>query len=149
MTDLKILDDFKLNVQIQVAWIDMDSLGHVNSSKYFTYFETARVKYYENLGLLDYFKSNNISGVVAKTDCCYFVPLNYPDTIMVGARVTELKSDFFVMEYYIKSNMSGLAAIGEAEIAVFDFSSNKKIEIPENVSSKIINFEDNYFKSFH
>lgn len=54
MQNLKVLDDFNLKSEIQVVWIDMDVLGHVNSSKYFGYFETARIKYYEALGVLNF-----------------------------------------------------------------------------------------------
>ena len=57
MQDLKILNDFNLKVQVQITWADMDILGHVNSTKYFAYLETARIKYYEKLRLLNYFQS--------------------------------------------------------------------------------------------
>lgn len=142
MNNLKILDDFKFSCEFPVTWIDMDLLGHVNSSKYFTYIETARIKYYENLNFLEYFKVNNISGIVAKTECSYLIPLKYPDTITVGARITELTEYDFIMEYFVKSCSVGLAAIGEAEIVIFDFNKNQKIPIPNNIVDKIMQFEN-------
>lgn len=142
MKDLKILDDFNLKIQLQVAWVDMDMLKHVNSSKYFAYFEGARIKYYENLGLLEYFSKNNIAGVISRTECTYFVPLSYPDTLTVGARVTEIFKDKMVMEYFIKSELKGLAAIGDSETIFFEFASNKKIPIPKLVVDEISNFDN-------
>ena len=47
---LKIFDDYKIKVDIPVAWGDMDILQHVNSSVYFRYFECARVAYLEKIG---------------------------------------------------------------------------------------------------
>jgi acyl-CoA thioester hydrolase len=142
MMDLKILNDFKLKVQIQIAWADMDALGHVNSSKYFVYFETARIQYYEHLDLRKQFSVKNIAGVVARTECSYFVPLTYPDTITAGARVTSLSEDFLTMEYFIKSDIHGLVAIGEAEIVFYSFKIKSKIDIPANILSKIRKFEN-------
>ncbi|NVO08520.1 MAG: acyl-CoA thioesterase [Bacteroidales bacterium] len=142
MQDLKVLKDFKVKTQTQVRWVDMDILGHVNSSKYFTYFEVARIKYYEKLKLLEDFKKSNIAGVLSRTECSYLVPLNYPDTLTIGARVTEIFEYSMVMEYFIKSKSRGLSSIGEAEIIFYDFSTNKKIVIPKKVAEKIKKFEN-------
>jgi acyl-CoA thioester hydrolase len=142
MQDLKVLKDFKVKIQTQVRWVDMDILGHVNSSKYFTYFEAARIKYYEKLKLLEYFKKSNIAGVLSRTECSYLVPLNYPDTLTIGARVTEILEYSMVMEYFIKSKSRGLSSIGEAEIIFYDFSTNKKTIIPAKVVEKIKKFEN-------
>jgi len=67
----------------------MDALGHVNSSKYFSYFESARIKYYVNLGLLDFFKLNKIAGILSITYCTYFIPLTYTDNLTVGTSVAD------------------------------------------------------------
>lgn len=142
MQDLKVLDDFLLKAQIQVAWVDMDVLGHVNSSKYFTYFETARIKYYEKLELFDYFNMNKIYPVVARTECSYFVPLVYPDNLVVGAKISDLKKEMLFMEYFIKSELNGLSAFGEAEIAFYSFKNKKRISVPQIVTDKIIKFEN-------
>lgn len=146
MRDLKILNDFKLKVQIQIAWVDMDILGHVNSTKYFAYFESARIKYYEKLGLLNYYSLHNIAGILSKTECSYLVPLNYPDTLTVGARVTELFEDHMIMEYFVKSELHGLSAIGESEIVFYNFKTNRKISVPKKVADEIIKFENDKVK---
>ena len=146
MRDLKIFDDFNLKVQIQVAWVDMDALGHVNSSKYFAYFETARIKYFENLGLLKYFSLHKIAGVLSKTDCNYFIQLSYPDILTVGARVTNLFKEHIIMEYFIKSELHGLSTIGESEIVFYDYKTNNKISVPAKVIDEIITFENDKVK---
>lgn len=142
MIELKALNDFNLKVKIQVAWVDMDVLGHVNSSKYFTYFETARIRYYEKLELPYYFNLNKIYPVVARTECSYFIPLVYPDNLVVGAKVTDLTKESLLMEYFIKSELHGLAAIGEAEMVFYNFENKKKISVPQIVADKITKFEN-------
>ncbi|MHA2239162.1 MAG: acyl-CoA thioesterase, partial [Candidatus Hodarchaeales archaeon] len=49
---MRTLKEFPVTVQIPVAWGDMDSFGHVNNTKFFKYFETARIKYFEEIGLV-------------------------------------------------------------------------------------------------
>ena len=141
MQDIKILDDFKLKIQIKVAGVDMDVLGHVNSSKYFAYFEAARIKYYENLDLLNSFSLHKIAGVLSKNECSYFIPLSYPDTLTVGARVSSLNEKLIIMEYFIKSDLHGLSAIGESETVFYNFETKNKIFVPKNVADLIKNFE--------
>ena len=36
-------------VKIQIRYADLDALGHVNNSNYLTYFEIARVHYFNEL----------------------------------------------------------------------------------------------------
>ena len=44
-----LLAGFPSIVELDVAWGDMDSLGHVNNVVYFRYFENARVEYFTRL----------------------------------------------------------------------------------------------------
>ncbi len=142
MTSLKVMDDFKLIITLTVAWVDMDSLGHVNSSKYFTYFESARIAYFEKLSILDFFTNNNIAGVLATNECSYLKPLYYPDTLSVGAKVNEVSKKGITMEYFIDSSKSGLSAIGETSIVFFDFYTNRKTDIPNEIVDIIKNYEE-------
>jgi acyl-CoA thioester hydrolase len=148
MQDLMVFNDFILKFQISVAWGDMDALGHVNSSKYFVYFEQARFKYYETLGLLEYFEENKVAGVLAKTECSYLVPLKYPDILTVGVRVANLYEDYLIMEYYIKSELNGLSAFEDSDIVFYNFAANKKIFLPSIIVDKIIKFEKDKLNSY-
>lgn len=142
MSHPQVLNDFKINIPLQVAWADMDVLGHVNSTRYFAYFEIARIKYYEQLELTDYFAQHKITGVLSKVECNYLIPLHYPDNIVVGARVTQVSQENLIMEYYLKSELHGLSAIGEAEIVFYNTELKKKVAVPDVVIEKINNFEN-------
>lgn len=138
---LKALEDFKISCKIVIAWGDMDVLGHVNSPKYFTYFETARVKYFESLCSLHYFTKTGITGVLARTGCNYISPLVYPNVINVGVRVTELRKDRIFMEYVIQAEAGRVIAFGESETVFLDFNEKKKTDIPTDLLIKINEFE--------
>src|SRR5687767_1167703 len=40
-----------VTVEIPVQWGDMDAFGHVNNTVYFRWFESARIAYFEKIGL--------------------------------------------------------------------------------------------------
>lgn len=140
---MKILDEFNLKVVFPVAWRDMDAFGHVNSSQYFTYFETSRIKYFEELDLLNYISLDNILAVVARAECSYFIPLTYPNTITVGVKVTDIYEDYILMEHFVYSETHGLSTIGEVETVFYDSKNKKKIKVPQEVIDKILKFEKN------
>jgi len=131
------LDDFNITVDIPVAWGDMDSLKHVNNTKFFKYFETARIKYFEQAGFVESFEKDSIGPILATTSCKFIKPLFYPDTITVGTRVTSIEQDSFMTGYIIVSKSQGIAALGESNLMVYDYKNSKKTTLPDSVRNKI------------
>ncbi|MCK4507997.1 MAG: acyl-CoA thioesterase [Desulfuromonadales bacterium] len=138
-----LLKEFPVMVKVSVAWGEMDAFEHVNNIVYFRYFENARIAYFEKL---DYMKSMVESGVgpiLASTQCQYRRPLTYPDVVQVGARISELCDDNFVMQYCIVSEKTGkIAAEGEALMVSYDYRNKKKAAILEPIKKKIIALEE-------
>jgi acyl-CoA thioester hydrolase len=131
------LDDFSIKVDIPVAWGDMDSFKHVNNTKFFKYFETARIKYFEQAGFIESMEKDSIGPILATTSCKFIKPLFYPDTVTVGTRVISIEPDSFIMEYIIVSKSKGVVAIGDSKMVVYDYRSSKKAILPDFVRSKI------------
>jgi len=131
------LDDFNITVDIPIAWGDMDSLKHVNNTKFFKYFETARIKYFEESGFVETIEKDSIGPILAATSCKFIKPLYYPDTVTIGTRVISIEQDNFMMEHIIVSKSQGIAARGEDKLVVYDYKSSKKTTLPDMVRNKI------------
>ncbi|MHA2423532.1 MAG: acyl-CoA thioesterase [Candidatus Thorarchaeota archaeon] len=134
---MKSLDDFKVKVEIPIAWGDMDSFKHVNNTKFFKYFETARIKYFEAIGFIETIKKSSIGPILASTSAKFIKPLFYPDTVTVGTRVTSVEPDHFIMEYIIESKSKGIVAIGDSKMVVYDYKASKKTTLPDSVRNKV------------
>lgn len=134
---MKSLDDFNIKVEIPIAWGDMDSFKHVNNTKFFKYFETARIKYFEETGFIETMEKNSIGPILASTAAKFIKPLFYPDTVTVGTRVTSIEPTHFTMEYIIGSKSKGIAALGESKLVIYDYKSSKKTTLPDIVRNKI------------
>ena len=131
------LDDFHIRVEIPIAWGDMDSFKHVNNTKFFKFFETARIKYFEGAGFIETMEQDAIGPILASTSCKFIKPLFYPDTVTVGTRVTSVEPDNFMMEYIIVSKSKGIAALGDSKMVVYDYKSSKKTTLPDSIRNRI------------
>ena len=80
---------FKTFKDIATRWMDNDAYGHVNNVVYYQWFDTAVNAYLIENGALDIHHGETI-GLVVETQCFYFVPLAFPQTIDAGIRVAKL-----------------------------------------------------------
>ena len=74
---------------ITTRWLDNDIYGHVNNVVYYSWFDTAVNAYLIEQGALDIHQGETI-GLVIETQCNYFAPLAFPQTVEAGIRVARL-----------------------------------------------------------
>jgi acyl-CoA thioester hydrolase len=74
---------------ITTRWMDNDVYGHVNNVVYYSWFDTAVNATLIEQGVLDIHAGQTI-GLVIETQCNYFSPLAFPQTIEAGIRVARL-----------------------------------------------------------
>ncbi len=82
-------DRYRHFLEIPTRWMDNDVYGHVNNVVYYSYFDTVVNEYLVSSGSLDIEKSTTI-GLVVETQCRYFEPIAFPDTVHAGLRVARL-----------------------------------------------------------
>jgi acyl-CoA thioester hydrolase len=70
-------------------WMDNDVYGHVNNVVYYGWFDTAVNAYLIEAGALDV-EHSPVIGLVVQTQCHYFEPLAFPQTVETGLRVAHL-----------------------------------------------------------
>ena len=123
------LRNFPVVVQFPVAWGEMDALGHVNNIIYFRYFESARVAYLTKINFIDPEANDGIAAILASTQCDFRKALAYPDTVSIGARVVEIGSDRFKMEYRLVSHrLQKIAAVGKGVVVAYSYLEKRKAE---------------------
>ena len=80
---------YKVFRSIGTRWMDNDAYGHVNNVVYYSWFDTAVNAYLIEQGVLDIHQGAAI-GLVVETQCNYFAPLAFPQTVEAGLRVARL-----------------------------------------------------------
>ncbi|GLT18817.1 thioesterase [Vibrio zhanjiangensis] len=141
----QLLEAFPVVTEVKVAWGEMDALQHVNNVVYFRYFESARLSYFQKIHLLVDSSQTTIGPVLAETSCKYKLPITYPDTLLIGAKVVDLKKDRFTMEYQIVSQKMGkICTQGQATCVMFDFENKCKVQLPSEIKQGILDLERDY-----
>ena len=125
-------------LEANVEWGDMDALGHVNNTVYFKYFERVRIAWFRDLGWIAEESGPEVGPILASVRCRFRHALTYPDTILIGASLTDLEADRFLTTYGIFSRrLQKLAAEGDGLTVGFDYRNNRKAPIPETIHAKL------------
>ena len=134
----ELLASFPVVIEIPVAWGEMDAFGHVNNIIYFRYFESARIAYFDHVGYETVMKEEGLGPILAATSCRFWLPLTFPDTLSVGARVASVEADRFRMEYRVVSHQHGkVAAEGDGTVVSYDYRKGAKAPLPDAVRLRI------------
>lgn len=126
--------------QIQVRFSDLDVLGHVNNTVYFSYFEMTRVHYFRELLGIDWdWQSYGIILVKNEIEYKHSVLLNDCPSI---AMITEQIGDkSFVLRYELRVN-DVLYAVGRSVQVCFDANTQKTISIPAEMREMLKRIEE-------
>lgn len=137
------VNEFKVIEEIAVRWGDLDAFNHVNNTLFFRYFECARIKYFIKASISSTSKDSSIGPILAKTNCTFIHPIFFPDNLLIGAKVSSLQEDRFVMDYGIYSlTQNHLVAKGQGTIVSYDYQNKKKASIPQTWIEAIRKIEE-------
>lgn len=134
----ELLKDQPVVIDVPVAWGDMDAFQHVNNTRYFRWFEDARIAYFVAAGLHEIKERSGIGPILASTSCRFRLPLTYPDRVHVGAKVVAFEPERFTMRYVVVSDRHDkVAAEGEGLLVAFDYRAGKKAAYPDELAARI------------
>jgi acyl-CoA thioester hydrolase len=118
--------------RLAVRWGDMDSLGHVNNARYFTYFESARFRWFEDVGVWRLRRHEREGPILAATACNFRRQLKYPATIAIGAAATRLGRSSVDVDYVLwDEEQEGVVADGTSTIVWLDYGTGKSTPWPD------------------
>lgn len=117
----------------EIRFSDIDAMGHVNNATYLTYFEQARIHFFNQLlGEWDWEK---VGILLARNEVNYKQPIFYKDKVQIHTRVSKVGGKSLEMEYsIIKAEREGevLCTDGKSVLVCFDYQSQKTISVPDS-----------------
>jgi acyl-CoA thioester hydrolase len=142
-----LLAGFPVVVVQPVQWGEQDVLGHVNHVTYFRWYETGRIAYFRQLGLMELHKTERIGPILASVSNDYRRQLTYPDTVHICVRIIRIGRSSLGMEHKIISqNDHVVAAEGSSTVVIFDYQANKSHPVPARVRHAIETLEGRTFE---
>ena len=122
---------FRAFQSISTRWADNDVYGHVNNVVYYSWFDTAVNRHLIEQGVLDIHQGHTI-GLVVQTQCHYFAPLAFPQTVEAGIRVARLGGSSVRYEVGLFAQGQALTAAHGHFVHVYvDRHSRQPVALPE------------------
>jgi acyl-CoA thioester hydrolase len=126
---------YKVFRTVTTRWMDNDAYGHINNVIYYSWFDTSVNAYLIEQGVLDIENGQTI-GLVVETQCNYFAPLAFPQTVEAGIRVARLGASSVRYEVGLFAQGAALTAARGHFIHVYvDKQSRRPIPLPFNLKT--------------
>lgn len=110
--------------------MDNDVYGHVNNVVYYSFFDTVVNQYLIEQGALD-IETSTVVGLVVETQCSYFSPISFPDTVHAGLVVARLGTSSVRYEIGLfRGDSPETAARGHFVHVYVDRESRRPVPLP-------------------
>jgi acyl-CoA thioester hydrolase len=134
-------DAFRHYTDITTRWSDNDFYGHVNNVVYYSWFDTVVNRYLIEAGALD-IEQGNVIGLVVHTQCHYFAPLAFPQTVEAGIAVAELgRSSVRYRVGLFAAGQPLSAAHGDFVHVYVDRQSRRPVHLPEALRTALLHLQ--------
>ncbi len=141
--------EFKVKTEVRVRFADVDSLGHANNAKFFTYFEQARVTFFKKILALDFTQNQSPpahSVILASIRADFRSPAYLDEVLEVKIRTRQLGRSSFIFDYEItEQKTQRLVATGESTQVYYDYQKNKSVPLPNALRQEFEKIEERTF----
>jgi acyl-CoA thioester hydrolase len=135
-------ESFNFYHPITVRYADLDPQQHVNNAAVVTYIESARMGYYQAVGIWDGQSFERFGMVVANLHIDYLGPIRFGQVVRVGLGVHHMGNKSMRFRFRVEDSTSRQAlARGEVVMVAYDPQSERSIPIPTDWREKIESFE--------
>lgn len=131
------MQGYPVIVRYPLRWGEMDALGHANNARFFTWFESARIALFEQVGI-DASVPSGCGPILATTTCDFLKPIRYPADLEIGARVGRIGNTSFLTEYAV--HLAGEpqpAARGSGVVVMVNYTHGTKVPIDDALRSAL------------
>ena len=137
-----LAQSFPYKVAIEVAFRDLDAMGHVNNAVYLSYMETARIKFL--VDLLAVTSLHDLPVIMAEATCTFKAPAFFGELLTVGVGVSRFGSKSFDMTYRIDAGDGRLIALGRTVQVMYDYAAARTLVVPEDFKAKVRIFQGDW-----
>jgi acyl-CoA thioester hydrolase len=120
------VEGFDFVFRDEVRFRDLDGMGHVNNAVFLTYMESARLAYFQSLGL----GGNPLEGMIlARAEVDFRSPIALGEQVEVGSRTGRIGTKSFDLEQVVQAD-GRVAAEGKFVLVAYDYTTNRSQELP-------------------
>ena len=129
---------YPVTVEFPIHWGEMDAFGHVNNARFFTWFESSRIAFFQAAGMsLD--PHDSVAPILAAAHCDYLEPVVFPARLVVGAKATKLGNTSLTLEHAVwrVGDPGHVLARGTSVVVLLNYATGEKVRVPEAARNAI------------
>ncbi len=134
-------------ISLEVAFRDIDAMGHVNNAVFFAYFEMVRIKYLgeimEHSGLLGT-ELLDLPLILVEASCTYKSPALLTEVLHIGTGISRFGTKSFDMLYRVQGQDGRLVAYGRTVQVMYDYVTRSAFPIPDGVRRHVEEFQNGW-----
>ena len=129
---------WSIEVTLDVAWGEMDALGHVNNVRYIAWVETARIAFFEKLGMSTR-AADPIGPILARIENDFLEPVEYPARVTVGIRPERVGNTSLTLAHEIwhAGAPDRVVARGRGVVVLINYATQEKVRVPDAVRAAL------------
>lgn len=131
------------HIPVQLRFNDIDILGHLNNTVYFSLFDLAKARYFEATreGKMNWQK---VESVIANVNCSYVEQVKFGEDIEIYTRCIRIGEKSFTLEQVMADNNTGhIKAKCETIMVCIDPEQGKAVEVSAYWRECFRNYEGN------
>lgn len=130
----------KHRTPIQLRFKDVDALGHVNNANHLSYFELARIRFFDEL-IGEQIDWNTAGMILARVTVDYKQPVMLKDDVLVETEFVKAGNTSFELAYRLlrreKDGTETLMATGTSVMVCYSYAERKPVPVPEKWLQKM------------
>lgn len=132
---------FRSACPVQIRFNDVDVLGHVNNTIYFSFYDTGKAYYFEAVQGKK-MKWKDVDTVIANVNCAYIAPIFFGESIEVLTTCLSIHDKSFRLLQVIRECSTGeIKSVCETVMVSFDPATGQSRSLPDHWRSMLCRFE--------
>lgn len=133
MTQDKLPDinDFRHRCPLQLRFNDVDVLGHVNNTVYFSFYDTGKAHYFSDVRGEE-MNWRKVDTVIANVNCAYISSIVFGEDVEVLTRCTEIgEKSFHLQQMLVRRDNGEVKSICGTVMVSIDPATHRSTPVPE------------------
>jgi acyl-CoA thioester hydrolase len=140
-----LYSDFPVKHILRIDWSELDYFKHVNNVSFFKYIQSARVNYWDRVGLTAAHLATNTGPMLASVRCEFKNPLFYPGEVIILTRTEFIKNSSFGFHHLLLNAEGEHCAEAHDIMVMYDFNTEQKTPFPQQFRDAIAQLEKKTF----
>lgn len=133
-------------VTLQVAFRDLDAMGHVNNAVYLSYLETARIEFM--MDLLAFPNLMELPVILGEVTIRYLSPALFGERLHIGSGISRLGTKSFDLVHQIDTGDGRFIASAKTTLIMYDYARQTTQPIADTFRQQVTNYQGDWIAPF-